>query len=475
MPSGVSETTPQPAVSTRTVKLEMSPGSLGVTCHLGITCSNSVDPPGVKVEDAHPADLIYKSGLREGDIIVSIDDVGVSDHEIALKAIETVCGRKGSATLEYYTAAAVKDITATKPPVSPEKSVFVAYVLFLAGGFFSGLHHFYLGRDVHAVLHAISFGGLGFGNVRDFFCMPRYVSDANEDAAHQQALRVAKAARPTRPSCGLSRTIAMLWFGTYFAAIFSWLAPSQVDAPWSRGVSVVLETALMMLGSSLAVGLVGNLPPHTLSYRRALVGSCLGLLLPRPLVFAIGAMVGWRRSVGWAPKVRPRRVRLSVARRAAVVVVGSTLAWGAVLGAAYQRLEVAARLSNGGVQRVRFKDGVHHLLNSPFFRSFASNTWTLLSDAYTLGWRAALHNSMSSFDLAGETAACEVLGLEVQCLEDFSSVKRAHRALVLEHHPDKLAGASDEERDRSAAKFREVQEAYEHLSKLNSQRKKAGE
>ena len=52
-------------------------------------------------------------------------------------------------------------------------------------------------------------------------------------------------------------------------------------------------------------------------------------------------------------------------------------------------------------------------------------------------------------------------------------MKRAHRALVLEYHPDKHGGASPEELERINAKFRSIQEAYEHLSKLHSSRKKA--
>ena len=65
-----------------------------------------------------------------------------------------------------------------------------------------------------------------------------------------------------------------------------------------------------------------------------------------------------------------------------------------------------------------------------------------------------------------------MLGLDASCLEDWGEVKRAYRAAALESHPDKNMGGSEAEAERIAARFRAVQEAYEHLSKLRSDKKK---
>jgi hypothetical protein len=54
----------------------------------------------------------------------------------------------------------------------------VAYGLWFVGGFF-GLHHLYLGDDVKAFLYFISGGGFGFGTLRDLWCIPSYVRQAN--------------------------------------------------------------------------------------------------------------------------------------------------------------------------------------------------------------------------------------------------------------------------------------------------------
>ena len=120
--------------------------------------------------------------------------------------------------------------------------------------------------------------------------------------------------------------------------------------------------------------------------------------------------------------------------------------------------------ADGGVQTIRFKDGVHHLLNSPFVRHLGTNVYNLIREAASMGWRPAFARAFDSFDLAGEGHACEALGLEPTCLEDWSEVKRAHRALVLEYHPDKHGGADEAELEAINGRFRAVQEAYEHLS-----------
>ena len=99
-----------------------------------------------------------------------------------------------------------------------------------------------------------------------------------------------------------------------------------------------------------------------------------------------------------------------------------------------------------------------------------------------MSWCAGLHRSLpprahhrqvfDSFDLAGEAHACETIGLGKGCLEHFADVKRAYRALALEYHPDKQAGATDAQREAAELHFREVQQAYEHLQALHSHQKK---
>mmetsp|Transcript_34407 Transcript_34407/g.53697 ORF Transcript_34407/g.53697 Transcript_34407/m.53697 type:complete len:239 (-) Transcript_34407:782-1498(-) len=58
------------------------------------------------------------------------------------------------------------------------KSLCVAYVFLLVGGFF-GLHHLYLGNTRWYKLYAVSLGFLGIGVILDFFYLPYLVAHAN--------------------------------------------------------------------------------------------------------------------------------------------------------------------------------------------------------------------------------------------------------------------------------------------------------
>ncbi len=64
------------------------------------------------------------------------------------------------------------------------KSVLVAYLLWLLGGFF-GLHKFYLGRPFMGLLYFFTGGGFVLGWIYDFFTLPRQVQMANVIAQYQ--------------------------------------------------------------------------------------------------------------------------------------------------------------------------------------------------------------------------------------------------------------------------------------------------
>ena len=68
-----------------------------------------------------------------------------------------------------------------------EKSLLLAYVLWLFGGFF-GLHKFYLGRPIMGLVYFFTFGGgFGMGWLFDFCTLPRQVQLANLIEQHRAA------------------------------------------------------------------------------------------------------------------------------------------------------------------------------------------------------------------------------------------------------------------------------------------------
>ncbi len=66
------------------------------------------------------------------------------------------------------------------------KSILVAYLLWLFGGPFLGLHKFYLGRPCMGLLYLCTCGGFFLGWITDFFTLPHQVQMANFLLQHQR-------------------------------------------------------------------------------------------------------------------------------------------------------------------------------------------------------------------------------------------------------------------------------------------------
>lgn len=95
------------------------------------------------------------------------------------------------------------------------KKIMITYALWAMGGPL-GLHHIYLGRDSHALLWILTFGGFGIGWAREFFRIPSYVSEANH-AADRAPVRRPQATPP--PPVGLIRFAGQICVGIYFGSV----------------------------------------------------------------------------------------------------------------------------------------------------------------------------------------------------------------------------------------------------------------
>lgn len=74
-------------------------------------------------------------------------------------------------------------------------------------------------------------------------------------------------------------------------------------------------------------------------------------------------------------------------------------------------------------------------------------------------------NSYNSYNNYFEDKSKYYRVLEVEQGASQDEIKRAFRAKAKLHHPDKYANASQEERDYHEKKFKEINEAYEKLTK----------
>ena len=89
--------------NTKTVTIDTKSG------HVGITCENhELEPLGVLLTKCDTIDLAFKAGLREGDVVTSVNGVPVTDHEALIASINRATfSPNGELKLEYQTAATV--------------------------------------------------------------------------------------------------------------------------------------------------------------------------------------------------------------------------------------------------------------------------------------------------------------------------------------------------------------------------------
>lgn len=96
------------------------------------------------------------------------------------------------------------------------KGLILTYALWAMGGPL-GLHHLYLGRDSHALLWMLTFGGFGVGWARDLFRIPAYVSEANAEADVERHRKRPRDAVPPLPSP--ARFAGQVCVGIYFGTV----------------------------------------------------------------------------------------------------------------------------------------------------------------------------------------------------------------------------------------------------------------
>ena len=126
------------------------------------------------------------------------------------------------------------------------KSSSVTYILWACFGLF-GLHHFYLGRDRHSIWLFYTMGGFyGVGWILDYWLIPDYVAEANEEKSFMEDLENRIKVQQF-PKFNLYRFINQLLTGILYCLIIKLaLPPSATMVPlWIR---VLLECVAMASG-----------------------------------------------------------------------------------------------------------------------------------------------------------------------------------------------------------------------------------
>lgn len=92
-----------------------------------------------------------------------------------------------------------------------------------------------------------------------------------------------------------------------------------------------------------------------------------------------------------------------------------------------------------------------------FSRTSTNYYYSFDSDDYNRFYSQANNQNQNNKDWYS------VLGVSSQASDD--EIKKAYRKLILMYHPDRVATQDEKQKEEATKKFREVQEAYENISK----------
>ena len=347
------------------------------------------------------------------------------------------------------------------------KYTIIAYILWLFAGWF-GVHHFYLGRDRQGLLWLTSFAGMmGLGWMRDFWKIPTYVKDANQEPAYMGVLGAEMRYYKKPAIChNLHRIVGQLMFGWFYRAVVYNAIPEEYYS------SSFILTLLLPLGSAFGTYMVSNCGRIKSSFSFSLAGAYLGeLMFGEPhLVYMSSSVPSFAVGVSMLFSTYQWEYRRSYKKHGCCKRMA---VWALVIfifcGLCTSFIYFNATVMTEDGETVRVREAVNNFLKSPAWFEIKSSFWKIYDDFKEDGWEGARRRVIILADVEGEDHALLVLGLERGA--SIKQIKERYRELAKEWHPDHHQG-SGEDKAQALEKFMEIQKAYETLNSLYGKRKK---
>ncbi|XP_067640887.1 dnaJ homolog subfamily C member 22 [Eurosta solidaginis] len=347
----------------------------------------------------------------------------------------------------------------------PQKSVIIAYILWLFGGIF-GLHHLYLHRDRHAFIWLSTLGGyFGIGWLAEIFLIPEYVRDANEDPEFIKSF-VSRLQANRRPPYSARRFVGEVMIGYLFGQLVLMAIPETIFG----GIDWSFLHWLIPVFVSLGVWTVGNIGRERGVWWHCLIGAIL--IYPMRyfiydetysllLTALVSALVFDTYSKQWL-RTPPRRhgiAERTIKLSAALILYLSC--W-----CCFLYFNGTITDEEGG--EVPIHEALRNFLTSAWWTDFTQ----ALKDTYQYGqhhgWYETWKEIFESMDVDGERNSYKVLGVGATASQ--AEITSAYRKLSKEFHPDKV---KDEKLKATAnQRFIEIQQAYNVLSKIKSSRRR---
>ena len=357
------------------------------------------------------------------------------------------------------------------------KYTIIAYLLWVILGWI-GAHLFYLGRDFQGILWLTSFGGwFGIGWLRDFYKIPAYVKESNEDQGYMMQMVLIMRQR-RRPSiwANIHRVIAQVAFGSFYRYLVLYSLPEE----YSVNSFVVL--LLVPLGTTLGTYMVSNIGMIKSPLKYSLIGAYVGEIIlgyshclleeSHPsLAVSISMLFS---TFAWEFDRRPRAQSMILGRRRTcckrfLTVIFALFIFGSLLCSA---IYFNAAVTTNEGETVKVREAVNNFFKSPYWKKLKESFWKSMNDIWQeykkKGWKGARSRIVILADIQGEERSRVILGVESNAT--MKELKARYRLLAKEWHPDHHHSASAEEKAEVQERFMEIQEAYENLQRIFKKR-----
>lgn len=340
--------------------------------------------------------------------------------------------------------------------LSGDKSLFIAYLCWLFGGFF-GLHHLYLGRDTHAFITLATFGGyFTLGLIRDLWRLPEYVKDANNDLEYVDWLHTQIRAHP-RPPSSIVRQSGLMIMGNLFAYLVEYAIPKEL---LSESTVSILKLLLIPLASALGVWLTGNIGRHQGTLGKPLLAAYLATIpsvfldIPHCSFSTLAATIVFNRYCKeWRVEgaLKKSTIKRTVVFTSCVLIYLCLWSSWLYFGCTIEDPETH--------EPIKCRTAFNNFINSPAYTNLSEAIWMLVEHVRHQGFMGLWKEMMQEFDVSGKSTALTTLGLKDGATPE--EILAQYKKLSREFHPDR---EKDESRKAEKhEKFIQVQEAYRKL------------
>lgn len=340
--------------------------------------------------------------------------------------------------------------------MAAEKSLCMTYFLWLFFGWL-GAHHFYLRRDRQGFVWSSTVGGFFWvGWIRDFWRIPHYVDEANDEEEYTDHLHRMFKLRKV-PPFNTSRFVGELMIGCYYGILVRFAIPDWIP--------LSVSGFFVCVGITAGVYLVGNIGKEKGPFWMPFV-ACVSVYVVLSLLAGEEASYTYCSvaASGCFNSYRQHRKEIeneSTCIRLTRLSVGFTIIF--CLWAGFLAFNATITFENG--EQIKLRDSIEHFFRSPAWTDFRGTFWDLFNkqkQEESKEWSKFYDDIIRTFDPTGETHAHNVLGVNSNTNAD--DVRKAYKKLVVQWHPDRYRGNN---KHYAEQKFIEIQQAYELLQKRN--------